>query len=113
MKYLNAVLTVIAVCLVLITFAITGLIPSANAKENPRSISVPLNPDGSINVRLPKGETIDVNIDEIGGTSQSGRTLDINIDEIEGSSLSSKAFPVNIQEVGGYDTYGKVPVVVK
>lgn len=33
MKYLNAVLTVIAACLVMITLAITGLIPTASAKE--------------------------------------------------------------------------------
>jgi len=63
MKYLNGVLTVIAICLVLITFAITGVIPSANAKEpNYHSVNVPINTDGSITVKLAKGETMDVNI---------------------------------------------------
>lgn len=96
MKYLNTVLTVIAACLVLITFAVTGLIPTANAKEtNPSRVSVPVNPDGSINVKFVKGDVMDVNIDEVGGTSQSGRTLDVNIDDIRGGSV-----------------YGSVPVTI-
>jgi|SRR5688572_11596843 hypothetical protein len=70
MKYLHAVLTVIAVCLVLITFAVTGILPTAHAKEtDQRFISVPVNADGSINVKLVKGETIDVNIDQINDRS--------------------------------------------
>ncbi|HEX6426441.1 MAG TPA: hypothetical protein VF008_02095 [Niastella sp.] len=70
MKYLHAVLTVIAVCLVLITFAVTGILPMANAREaNPRFISVPVNADGSINVKLVTGQTMDVNIDAINGKS--------------------------------------------
>jgi hypothetical protein len=70
MKYLHAVLTVIAVCLVLITFAVTGILPKANAREmNPRSVSVPVNADGSITVKFVKGETMDVNIEEVNGKS--------------------------------------------
>jgi hypothetical protein len=70
MKYLHAVLTVIAVCLVFITFAVTGVLPKANAREtNPRSVSVPVNADGSITVKFVKGETMDVNIDEVNGKS--------------------------------------------
>jgi hypothetical protein len=70
MKYLHAVLTVIAVCLVLITFAVTGILPKANAREmNPRAVSVPVNADGSITVKFVKGETMDVNIEEVNGKS--------------------------------------------
>lgn len=69
MKYLHAVLTVIAVCLVVITFAVTGVLPAANAREaNPRFISVPVNADGSINVKFVKGQTMDVNIEKINGS---------------------------------------------
>ncbi|MDP3667669.1 MAG: hypothetical protein Q8R50_13390 [Sediminibacterium sp.] len=97
MKYLNAALTVIAVCLVLITFAVTGIIPAANAKNtNPHYVSVPVNPDGSINVKFVKGDVMDVNIDEVGGTSQSGSTLDVNIEDIRGGSV-----------------YGSVPVTIE
>lgn len=70
MKYLNGVLTVIAFCLVLITLAVTGLIPSANAEEiKPATVNVPLNADGSINVKLTSSNIIDVNIEEVDGHS--------------------------------------------
>ena len=78
MKYLHAVLTVIAVCLVLITLAVTGVIPAANAREaSPRFVSVPLNSDGSINVRIVKGQTMDVNIEEVNGSSIWGSSLPV------------------------------------
>ena len=96
MKYLHSVLTVIAICLVLICCALLGFIPKANAGNGPnRYISVPINPDGSITVRVAKGTTIDVNIDEIGGESQTSSTIDVNVDE-----------------VSGHNTHGSVPVEV-
>ena len=97
MKYLHSVLTVIAFCLVMITSALLGFIPSVSAKNtNAHYASVPINPDGSITVKFAKGETMDVNIDEIGGTSQSGRTIDVNVDE-----------------VGGHSTHGTIKVEVE
>lgn len=103
MKYLHAVLTVIAVCLVLITLAVTGVLPAANAREaNPRFISVPVNSDGSINVRFVKGQTMDVNIEEVNGSSVWGSSLpitsnsafDVNIKTVNGSSAS---YPLNVR----------------
>ena len=103
MKYLHAVLTVIAVCLVVITFAVTGVLPAANAREsNPRFISVPVNADGSINVRLVKGQTMDVNIEEVNGSSvwgaalpiTSNSNLNVNVKEIGGSGAS---YPLNVK----------------
>lgn len=103
MKYLHAVLTVIAVCLVLITLAVTGVLPAANAREsNPRFISVPVNADGSLNVRFVKGQTMDVNIEEVNGSSvwgsslpiTSGSPFDVNIKTISGSSAT---YPLNVR----------------
>jgi hypothetical protein len=108
MKYLHAVLTVIAICLVVITFAVTGLIPTANAREtSPRFVSVPVNPDGSITVKFEKGQTMDVNIDAINGSGLSGSKLpitgasivDVNIEKVNGRSIGwggSGSLPVNI-----------------
>jgi len=75
-RYLNGVLTVIAICLVLITLAVTGLIPKANASPNlglneKRFVSVPVNADGSINVKI--NDVMDVNIEEVGGYSTFGK----------------------------------------
>jgi len=64
LKYLNGILTVIAVCLVILTLAATGLLPSAYANTaNKKTVQIPVNPDGSLNVKFVKGETIDVNIE--------------------------------------------------
>ena len=103
MKYLHAVLTVIAVCLVLITLAVTGVLPAANARESsPRFISVPVNADGSINVKFVKGQTMDVNVEEINGSSvwgsslpvTNGSVLNVNVKEIGGSGVSN---PLNVK----------------
>ncbi len=66
-KYLNGVLTIIAFCLVIITLVITGLIPTAKGEPlkntTNRFVQVPVNPDGSINVKLNAKDVIDVNIE--------------------------------------------------
>ena len=63
-KYLNSILTIIAVCLILITLAVTGLIPSAKAgTATGKYVQVPVNPDGSINVKFSTKDVLDVNIE--------------------------------------------------
>lgn len=63
-KYLNMLLTVIAFCLCVITMSLLGFIPAANAKGNNQHFAnVPVNPDGTITVKLAKSETMDVNIE--------------------------------------------------
>jgi predicted metal-dependent RNase len=96
LKYLNAVLTVIATCLVLITFAVTGVFPKANANDGnnlnaKRLITVPLNADGSLNVKITNS------------------VMDVNIKEINSSSISGQV-PVNIEEVGGHTVHSSLPV---
>ncbi|MBS1745623.1 MAG: hypothetical protein JST21_05595 [Bacteroidetes bacterium] len=87
MKYLNFVLTLIAGCLLIITFNLLGFIPAAHANTTaPHFATIPVNPDGSINVKFIKGETVDVNIDAVGGYSQNQKTLDINVEEIDGET---------------------------
>lgn len=104
MKYLNAVLTVIAVCLVLITCAVTGIIPAAHAKEtNQRFVAVPVNPDGSINVKFVEGQTMDVNIEKIDGSSLFESKLPIS---------DRSAIPVNIEKVNGFSA-SSTPLRVK
>ncbi len=98
-KYLNGVLTVIAICLVLITLAISGLLPKSYASDKPslnekKYISVPLNADGSINVKVINS-TMDVNIEEVGGVNTLGNV------------------PINIDEIGGHSTHGTVPVEIE
>lgn len=62
-KYLNGILTVIAFCLVLISMSLIGVIPQAKANDgNGRYVTVPVNSDGSINVKLNAQSPMDVNI---------------------------------------------------
>jgi hypothetical protein len=58
-----------------------------------RSVAVPLNNDGSINVRVTNNETIKVDISNISTNDE----LDINIDEVGGA----------------YVPYGKLKVVIE
>jgi hypothetical protein len=68
-KYLNGVLTVIAVCLVILTLSVIGVFPKANAATTTKSINVPVNPDGSINVRLGNQSEMRVDIVRVGGAN--------------------------------------------
>jgi hypothetical protein len=67
LKYLNGVLTVIAVCLVLLTLSAVGIMPKATASSPAKYATVPLNADGSINVKLATDDPMNVNISNVGG----------------------------------------------
>lgn len=89
--YTKAVLTIIAICLTFITFQNVNVIPKAYASDAINASSglvknyglVPLNNDGSINVKVISSE-IDVNIVRISTSDE----LDVNIDEIGGGYVS-------------------------
>lgn len=94
-KYLNVLLTLVVACLILITLALTGLLPTASAKEvSPRYAVVPLNPDGSINVRLANGTRMDVNISQIRGEDIDSKVLPINIKEVDTRPVRNSPLPV-------------------
>ena len=73
--YTKGVLTVIASCLVILVLNNISFFPKTYANEKEFLIPnnnvnyglVPLNEDGSINVKLDASSVIDVNIEEIGG----------------------------------------------
>lgn len=110
--YTKTILTVIAGALTIIAFQNTEIFPNANAnKTSAGFISVPINPDGSINVKFT--ETMKVNVAEVGGNYIYG-AMPINLKEISGSSInSSYGIPVNIEAVDGSSIYGAVPTKEK
>ena len=101
--YLKITLTIIAFCLILLTGSQLGILPVSNAYasqyETPIPIGqnyqlTPINPDGSITVRLSNNE-LDVNLVGIDTNDE----LDVNIDEIAGGWLSHGGpIPVEIVE---------------
>lgn len=88
--YTKSVLTVIAVCLCLLTIQQIGLIPTANASGSRvlplGNISLlPVDVDGEVKVRLMNNSKVDVNITGIRTYDE----LSINLDEIGGYSVGS------------------------
>lgn len=91
-KFTKVVLTVIAVNLTLLTVKNLNIIPSVYANEltskvetpNTKYGLVPLNEDGSINVKLSSNNEINVKIVGINTYDK----LDVNIDEIGGGYIS-------------------------
>ena len=74
--YTKTMLTVIAICLTILVLRETDFMPSAFATQSSSSDKIqgssyawiPVNEDGSINVKIiSDGEPMDVNIEEIGG----------------------------------------------
>lgn len=70
-KYLNVVLTIIACCLVVISLAVTGFIPTAKAEPRRNYTNqiapIAVNADGSINVKFSPKDVMDVNIESCSG----------------------------------------------
>ncbi len=122
--YTKSVLTVIAICLVLITFNQVEFMPKAFAGDVPAVIPgkqyglVPLNDDGSITVRLSAFDEIDVNIVGVETSDElevelvdinTSDNLNVDIKEIN----TSDVLDVNIEQVGGYSNYGSIKVDVQ
>lgn len=95
--YSKTVLTVIAICLTILTFEKLELFPKAYA-NSPNNILdkgyglVPLNKDGSIIVKLVNSSEIEVDITSISTSDE----LDVNIDEIGGGYVSHGG-PISVE----------------
>ena len=103
--YTKTVLTVIAICLLLIIAGQWNIIPDLKAAEKTDNRAmpahyglVPLNEDGTIDVNVVKISTYD--------------ELEVDIREIGGSSVNYE-LPVDIKKVGGSTTYSEIPVKIK
>jgi hypothetical protein len=114
-KYTKAVLTVIAICLLVLTAKQLNLISDAYAgnADDLSTLSnmefglVPMNGDGSINVKLIRSSELDVNIVGVNTTDELEvevvdfdvyDPVDVNIKEIGNSSVSTGGpIPVEIE----------------
>lgn len=101
------VLGLIALNLSLFSAALFGWLPAAQSADGePKSAAqyakVPLNPDGSITVRLAPEETMSVNIEQV-----RGRTIYGGI-PVEGEGT----LDVNLRQLGGRSVHNNLPVVL-
>jgi hypothetical protein len=109
--YTKVMLSLIAGALIVIAFQNVDFIPKANASKSTAAfVSIPVNSDGSINVKMM--DNMKVDISAVGGSSIYG-ALPINMKELAGSNISSYGLPVNIQSVNGSSIYDGVPVKMK
>lgn len=113
--YTRGILTVIAASLVMLVLQNMAILPTAKAHEQegsngnaqPTAVRVPVNEDGTLDVRIKGGlsqEIMDVNIVRVGG-SEAREGLPVRPFE---HSLN-----VNVEELGGYQVYGTLPVETK
>ncbi len=123
--YTKSILTVIAAALSIIAFREFPIANRAEASQTDfnKFASVPVNEDGSINVKMVSDMdvnirsiggssiygTLPINLKEIGGSSFYG-SLPVNFKEIGGSAVSSSGIPVNIEAVDGISIYSAIPV---
>lgn len=110
--YTKSILTIIALNLTLLSFCQLDIIPAANANNSasrPTEKSyglVPLNKDGSVNVKLTNSDEMDVNITGI----ETWDNLNVNLDEIE----TSDNINVNIEEIDNTNLYSsELPVTIE
>lgn len=115
-RYTKSVLTVIAIALSIIALKDADIFPKAHATSDAVNAPytdtnyglIPVNEDGSINVRLSAAEQLDVNIKNIDTYDElrvdvysisTSDELDVNIDEIGGGWISSGGpVPVKIKQ---------------
>ena len=110
-SYTKIVLTVIASGLTIIALQNAEIFPKANASKISGFVTVPVNPDGSINVKMI--DNMKVDISAIGGNSIYG-SLPINLKEVNGNSINtSYGIPVNIEAVDGTSIFEAMPVKIK
>ena len=98
--YLKSVLTIIAIALTLIVLRDFKLIPNAHAApEVPQPAAViqaPVNPDGSITVRLSEGERMNVNVAAVGGNQFFEQQLPVDIRTVDGTPVFGGRVPVQV-----------------
>ncbi|MEP0264989.1 hypothetical protein [Dokdonia sp.] len=112
-RYTKSVLTVIAIALSIIALKDADIFPKAHATSDTVNAPytnyglIPVNEDGSINVRLTASEQLDVNIKNIDTYDE----LRVDIYSIN----TSDELDVNLDEIGGgwISSGGPVPVKIK
>ena len=99
-QFTKIVLTIIALNLSFISFKNYDIVPKAYANSTINEVAtgknyglVPINEDGSINVKFNATDEINVNITGINTFDE----LDVNIEEISGRSIFGNCIPVKFE----------------
>jgi hypothetical protein len=106
--YGKIVLTIIASCLLLITFNLYFSPKDVTAYQTVQDVNIK-----SINGQSLWGDELPINIKELNGRSINN-SMPVDIQSVRGRDLWDNQIPVDIQKVNGSQIYGsEVPVKIK
>jgi hypothetical protein len=107
-RYTKIVLSIIALCLMLITINIYFKPVNLNALETTQDVNIK-----SINGSSIYGNQIPVNLEKINGRNVENN-IPVNIQQLKGWDLWDSQLPVDIKSVNGNMIYGaEVPIKVR
>jgi hypothetical protein len=108
-KYTKLVLSIIALCLILIVTNIYFKPGELNAYQTVQDVNIK-----SINGSSLWGSELPVDLKEINGRSISNDNIPVNIQSVKGRDLWDDKLPVDIKSINGSFIYGsEVPVKVR
>jgi len=99
-RYTQIVLTVIALCLCVLTIQNLAILPEVQASDTPAfaptTVSLPLNPDGTIDVNI-KSVDYNLKMPVVIKDIDTYDELNVNLKEVGGSSVSSSSGKLNVK----------------
>jgi hypothetical protein len=108
-KYTKIVLSIIAVCLILVVTNIYFKPADLTAQQTVQDVNIK-----SINGSSLWGSEIPVNLKQVNGRSVSGDNIPVDIKSIKGRDLWNDQIPVDLKSINGTFIFGQnVPVKVQ
>jgi hypothetical protein len=108
-KYTKTVLSVIALCLLLIVTNIYFSPATLEAQQTTQDVNIKY-----VNGQSLWGNELPVNLKQVNGRSISGDNLPVDIQSLRGRDLWDDKLPIDIKSVNGSSIFGdEVPVKIK
>lgn len=108
-KYTKIVLSVIAVCLLLIVTNIYFTPAKLEARQTAQDVNIKY-----VNGQSLWGNELPVNLKQVNGRSISGNNLPVDIQSLRGRDLWDDKIPIDVKAINGSSIFGyEIPVKVK
>jgi len=108
-KYSKIVLSVIALCLLLIVTNIYFAPSTLEAEQTVQDVNIKY-----VNGQSLWGNELPVNLEQVNGRSMSGNNIPVDIQSLRGRDLWDDKLPIDVKAVNGSSIFGyEVPVKIK
>ena len=108
-KYSRIVLSVIALCLLLIVTNIYFTPATLEAEQTVQDVNIKY-----VNGQSLWGNELPVNLEQVNGRSMSGSNIPVDIQSLRGRDLWDDKLPIDVKAVNGSSIFGyEVPVKIK